>query len=70
MCNIIKILYIIYLSFQADAIGAGDLGLNSRAGQIGTVSPTARHRCEVSSELYYPGAKPRKLPRYSLHASG
>ena len=25
-----------------------------------TVSPTARHRCDVSSELCCPGAKPRR----------
>ena len=25
-----------------------------------TVSPTARHRCDVSSELCSPGAKPRR----------
>ena len=29
-------------------------------GQIGTVSPTARLRCDVSSELCSPGAKPRR----------
>ena len=45
---------------SAQAIGAGGLGLNFRAGQIGTVSPTARHRCDVSSELCSPGAKPRR----------
>ena len=32
-------------------IGAGDVGFNSRAGQIGIVSPTARHRCDVTFEL-------------------
>ena len=32
-------------------IGAGRLGFYSRAGQIRTVSPTARHRRDVSSEL-------------------
>ena len=45
---------------NAHAIGAGGLGFKSRAGQIGTVSPTARHCCDVSPKLYYPGAKPRK----------
>ena len=39
---------------------AGGLGFKSRAGQIGSVSPTARHRCDVPSELCSPGAKPRK----------
>ena len=42
------------------AIGAGGLGFDSRAGQIDTVSPTARHRCDVSSELCSPGAKSRR----------
>ena len=41
-------------------IGAGGLGFDSRAGQIDTVSPTTRHRCDVSSELCCPGAKPRR----------
>ena len=36
------------------------LGFDSRAGQIGTVSPAARHRCNVFSELCCPGAKPRR----------
>ena len=35
----------------AHAIGAGGLGFKSRVGQIGTVSPTSRHRCDVPSEL-------------------
>ena len=29
-------------------------------GQIGTVSSTARHRCDVFSKVCYPGAKPRR----------
>ena len=33
---------------SAQAIGAEGVGFDSRAGQIGTVSPTARHRCDVS----------------------
>ena len=33
------------------AIGAGGLGFDSRADQIAPASPTARHRCDVSSEL-------------------
>ena len=45
---------------NACAIGAGGLEFNARAGQIGTVSPTARHRFDVSSELCSPGAKPRR----------
>ena len=32
----------------------------SRVGQISIVTPTSRHRCDVSSELYSPGAKPRR----------
>ena len=41
------------------AISEGGLGFDSRASQIGTVSPTAHHWCDVSSELCSPGAKPR-----------
>ena len=29
-------------------IGAGGFGFDFWAGEIGTVSPTARHRCDVS----------------------
>ena len=43
-------------NFIWHAIGAGGLG----SGQIYTVSPTTRHRCDVSSELCCPGAKPRR----------
>ena len=50
---------------SAHAIGAGGLGFKSRVGLVGTVSRTARHRCDVLSELCNPGAK----PRHSLHAS-
>ena len=32
-------------------IGAGGLRFDFWAGQIGTVSPTVHHRCNVSSEL-------------------
>ena len=46
--------------WKAYAIGAGGLGFDSQAGKIVTVSPTARHRCDVSSELCCPGAKPRR----------
>ena len=42
------------------AIGAGGLGFDSQAEQIGTVLPAARHRSDVSSELCCPGAKPRR----------
>ena len=45
---------------SAHAIGAEGLGFESQAGQIGTASPTARHRCDVSSELCSPGAKVRR----------
>ena len=31
--------------------------------------PTVCHRCSVSSELWCPGAKPRKWARHALHAS-
>ena len=45
---------------NAHAIGEDGLGFKSQVGQIGTVSPTARHRCDVSSELCSEGAKPRR----------
>ena len=38
----------------------GSLGFDSRTGQIGTVSPTTRHRCDVSSELCCTDAKLRR----------
>ena len=34
--------------WQDIAIGAGGLGIDSRAGQIGHASSTAGHRCNVS----------------------
>ena len=43
---------------SAHATAAGGLGFKSRVGQIGAVSPTARHCCDVPSELCSPGAKP------------
>ena len=36
----------------AHAINEGGLGFESQARQIGTVSSTACHLCNVSSELY------------------
>ena len=45
---------------SAHAIGAGDLRLALRVGQIGTMPPTARHRCDVPSERCSQGAKPRR----------
>ena len=33
---------------SAQAVGAGGLGFDCRAGEIGIMSPTARHRCDVS----------------------
>ena len=42
------------------AIGAGGLGSIPGTMKSDTVSPTARHRCDVSSELCCPGANPRK----------
>ena len=41
------------------AIDAKGLGLNSQAGQIGHMQPTARNRCDVSLELRCPCAKAR-----------
>ena len=46
-----------YLSCQAHAIDAEGPGFDSRASQIGTVSPTPHHNCDVSSELRCPGAE-------------
>ena len=46
---------------STQAIGAAGLRLDSRVGQIDTMSPTARHRCDVSSKLCGPsGAKSRR----------
>ena len=47
---------------NAQAIGVGGLGFDSRAGQIGSVLATTRHRCNVSSELCCSGAQP---PRWA-----
>ena len=44
--------------FKHIATGAVSLGFNSRLVKSGTVSPTARHRCDVSSELCCSGAEP------------
>ena len=43
---------------SAQAIGAGGLGFDFRAGQIGIESPTARHRSDVSLDLCSQGAMP------------
>ena len=45
---------------SAHASGSGGLEFDSRVGQIGTESPTARHRCDVSLELCSLSAKPRR----------
>ena len=45
---------------SAHAIGAERLRYKHRVSQIGTVSPTACHRCDVLSELCRPIAKPRR----------
>ena len=37
-----------WAALEPTTIGAKGLGFDSRDGQIGTVSPTARHRCNVS----------------------
>ena len=47
-------------SVTAHVIIAVDLGIDTRVGQIGTVSPAARHSCDVPSELCSPGAMPGK----------
>ena len=41
------------------------LRLDFRVGETGQF----RHRCDVSSKLCCPGAKPRRWLRHSLHAS-
>ena len=60
--------YIFYLALaqllSAHVLRAEGLGFKSWVGQIGTVSPTARHRSDVVSELCSPDVKPRRLPRY------
>ena len=45
---------------RSHVIGAGGLGFKSRVGQIGAVSPTTRHFCDVLSKLCSPGAKPQR----------
>ena len=46
------------------------LGLNPGSSKSDTVSSTARHRCDISSELCDPGIKSGgNGPRHSLHAS-
>ena len=42
------------------ANGAEGHGFDSLADQIGIVSPTAHHRCDVSSELGHPDIKLRR----------
>ena len=44
------------------------LGLDSQAGQISTVSPTARYRCDDSSEMCCQALSRKDGPRHSLHA--
>ena len=46
---------------------AGGLRFDSRLVKSDTVSPTASHRCDVSTELCFPGAQPTRWA--SLHAS-
>ena len=40
------------IQLLAHVVGAVGLVFDSQVGKIGTVSPTARHCCDVSSELY------------------
>ena len=56
-------------TLSAHAIGAGGLGFKSLVAQIGTVSPTAPHRCNIPSELCSPALSDGDGPRHSLHAS-
>ena len=45
---------------RSDSVRLATEGFDFRAGQIGTMSPTARHRCDVSLELCSPGIKQRR----------
>ena len=49
---------------------AESLGSIPGSAKLDTVSPTIRHRCDVSSELHCPGSNPLDGPRHSLHALG
>ena len=54
---------------MAKAVAAGVRELMSSifgSVESNTVSPMARHRCDVSSELYCPGAKPPLLTRFGV----
>ena len=53
---------------SAQAIGAEGLGFDSRDGQIGTVSPTARHLCDVSvfPRRYVPEIGSQPLPLLTI----
>ena len=45
---------------SAHGIGERGVGFDSRNGQIGTVSPAVRHRCDAFLELCSPSAKLRR----------
>ena len=62
MCSILIRMLILTLAqlLSAHAIGAVGLGFKSRVGQIGSMSLTDRHRCDVSSELCCPGDERRR----------
>ena len=54
------------------AIGAGRPEFNSRVGKKHTMSSTALHRCDISSELCCAGAQPRRrtsrlVTRFTQH---
>ena len=51
------------------ANGAGGRGTILGPVESDSGPPSARHHCDVSSELCYPGAKLRRWTRHSLHAS-
>ena len=57
------------LAVKAHAIGAGDRKFDSRAGQIGKVLPTIRHRCNVFWSCVAQTLSSGNRPRRSLKAS-
>ena len=61
-------MFVLAQLLSARATGAGGLGFDSRTGQIGTVSPMARHRCDASSELVARALSREDGLCHSLHA--
>ena len=55
------------LVVRSIAVGAEGPGFYPRTGQINPVAPTARHRCDVSSELCVQALSRGDGSRHSLH---